>query len=249
MSLIPRIYQILRRFNFEIHTKVTDNFPIEISEIDRSALIKAMPYTMTPAQRFSAISLCMRYLRENQIEGAVVECGVWAGGSIGAAALIGVQDKIKRKYWLFDTFEGMTRPSNFDGISPQKIWNRSRHLNDLGSDWCEVNQLDVENNLKLMGVDLKNCIFVQGDVSNTLKSNPLPKEIALLRLDTDWFESTKIELEVLFPRLVSGGILIIDDYGHWEGARKAVDEYFAALELKPLFIPLDYSGRICVKIV
>ncbi len=93
----------------------------------------------------------------------------------------------------------MTRPSNFDGISPQKIWNLSQHLNDLGSDWCEVNQLDVESNLKLMGVDLRNCIFVLGDVSNTLKIDPLPKEIALLRLDTDWYESTKIELEVLFP--------------------------------------------------
>ncbi len=98
MNLTPKIYQVLRRFNFEIHKKVNDDFSIEISEIDRSALIKAMPYTMTPAQCFSAISLCMSYLRENQIEGAVVECGVWAGGSIGAAALIGVQDRIKRTY-------------------------------------------------------------------------------------------------------------------------------------------------------
>ena len=77
--------------------------------------------------------------------------------------------------------------------------------------------------------------------------NQAPKEIALLRLDTDWYESTLHELEHLYPRLVSGGVLIIDDYGHWRGAREAVDEYIDKHKLKLFLTRIDYTGRLCVK--
>ena len=75
----------------------------------------------------------------------------------------------------------------------------------------------------------------------------VPEQIAILRLDTDWYESTKTELEVLYPRLAPGGICILDDYGHWQGARQAVDEYFSHNQPRPLIMPVDFSGRIFIK--
>jgi O-methyltransferase len=89
--------------------------------------------------------------------------------------------------------------------------------------------------------------LVKGKVEDTVPKNA-PEKIALLRLDTDWYESTRRELVHLFPRLVPGGVLIIDDYGHWQGARKAVDEYIAGNQVKILLNRVDYTGRIGVKI-
>jgi hypothetical protein len=109
---------------------------------------------------------------------------------------------------------------------------------------CSLEQ--VKKNFGDCGLDLGGAIFVQGPVEQTLliESN-IPKQIALLRLDTDWYASTKIELEVLYPRLVTGGVLIVDDYDCWQGSRAAVDEYFA--NNAPLLTPLDYEARIAVK--
>ena len=89
--------------------------------------------------------------------------------------------------------------------------------------------------------------FIQGKVEDTLKTN-IPEKIALLRLDTDWYESTRMEMETLFPKLVKGGVLVIDDYGHWQGARKAIDEYLASHNIRILLNRIDYTGRIAVKV-
>ena len=95
------------------------------------------------------------------------------------------------------------------------------------------------------GLNEKNIIYVKGLVEKTLDGN-FPEKISLLRLDTDFYESTKKELEILFPKLQSGGIIIIDDYGHWKGCKKAVDEYF--VNKKNIFFQqIDYSGLIGVK--
>ncbi len=242
------IFWVLRKLDIQISRNVSKRFPVETSSSEVAILRKVSPITMTSAGRLSGIALAMKYLKENKIAGDVVECGVWAGGSIGAAALLGGADSIERKYWLFDTFEGMTRPSINDPQDAIKGYLDTKHVDNDGSSWCEVNEANVKKNLFDIGVDLDLCEFIVGDVARTLKEGRLPDQIALLRLDTDWYESTLIELEVLYPRLVSGGVLIIDDYGHWEGARKAVDEFFETLPLKPLIIPLDYTGRIGVKL-
>ena len=241
------IFGILRKLDIEVSRNISKKFPVEISVVERAILTKIKSITMTSTSRLSGIALAMRYIRANGIEGDVVECGVWAGGSIAAAALLGANDNIPRKYWLFDTFEGMTRPSMHDPKEAQDGYLKMKHSNDDGSNWCEVNEGQVRKNLIDAGVDVSTCIFVAGDVGKTLAEERLPTKIALLRLDTDWYESTLIELEILFPKLASGGVLIIDDYGHWEGARKAVEEYFDQQEVKPLLIPLDYTGRICIK--
>ncbi len=108
---------------------------------------------------------------------------------------------------------------------------------------------NVKNNCEKSNLDIKSFHFIKGDVCETLKDTKnIPKEIAILRLDTDWYESTKVELEVLYPKLSHKGVLIIDDYGHWEGARKAVDEYFSSASYKPLFNVTDYTGRSAIKI-
>jgi hypothetical protein len=86
-----------------------------------------------------------------------------------------------------------------------------------------------------------------GKVEDTIPAD-IPEKIALLRLDTDWYESTKHELIHLFPRLQKGGVLIIDDYGFWKGARKAVDEYFAENNIQILLNRIDDTGRMAIKL-
>ena len=94
---------------------------------------------------------------------------------------------------------------------------------------------------------IKNIIYIKGKVEETIPEI-IPGKISLLRLDTDWYESTLHNLNHLFPLLSKGGILILDDYGHWQGARKAVDEYLEKNNVKILLNRIDYTGRIAVKV-
>ena len=112
--------------------------------------------------------------------------------------------------------------------------------------WCIADIDDVRRNVSSTKYPMSQFMFVQGDVSVTLE-NSVPDSIALLRLDTDWYESTRRCLEVLYPKLSIGGVCILDDYGHWQGAREAVDEYFARQSHRPYMHPIDYSGRVFVK--
>jgi hypothetical protein len=160
---------------------------------------------------------------------------------------LGVTD---RRIWLYDTFSGMTAPTAKDieeatGVSAADLMN-STDLGDGNNVWAFATMADVVSNLSLTGYPMENFHLVEGDVAQTLMHD-IPEQIALLRLDTDWYESTRVGLEVLYPRLVPGGICILDDYGHWAGARNAVDEYFAGLGTRPLMLPIDYSGRIFFK--
>ena len=116
------------------------------------------------------------------------------------------------------------------------------------NEWCYASLEDVQKNCSDSGIDIAALKFIKGDVCDTLKKpDNVPDKISVLRLDTDWYESTKAELEVLYPKLSNGGVLIIDDYGHWEGARKAVDEYFSLQKYKPLFNVIDRTGRSALK--
>jgi O-methyltransferase len=112
--------------------------------------------------------------------------------------------------------------------------------------WCYAGLEEVRVNLASTGYPVDRVHFVRGKVEDTIPGT-VPEPIALLRLDTDWYESTKHELTHLFPRLVPGGVLIIDDYGHWQGARQATDEYFASARVPLLLHRVDYTGRIAVK--
>jgi O-methyltransferase len=225
--------------------------PIEATDFDAAVIASLQPYTMTSATRLWSLIQAVRYIEREGIRGDFVECGVWRGGSVMAMATTLVQlDVFDRQLWLFDTFEGMTQPTDRDieavtGTTAKALLS-STDVADGDNVWCVAGLEDVRRNVATTGYPMDRCTFVEGDVKRTLQER-VPDEIALLRLDTDWYESTKASLVSLFPRLVVGGICILDDYGHWRGARDAVDEYFAEREYTPFMHPIDFSGRIFMK--
>ena len=220
-----------------------NGFPPDFEARDVEIIRAVEPYTMTSTERIHALIQAVRHIVRSRIPGDMVECGVWKGGSVMAMALsllqLGDRD---RSLYLFDTFSGMTPPTardvDFEGQQAHTILNEVR---------CEVSQHEVENAVFSTGYDRDRIHFVPGRVEETIPAHA-PELIALLRLDTDWYESTQHELLHLFPRLARGGVIIIDDYGHWRGARQAVDEYITQNEVPLLLNRIDYTGRIGVKI-
>lgn len=208
------------------------------------------PYTMVSRERLYAHFQAVRHVVQNDIEGDIVECGVWRGGTsmLGALTLLGLNEAT-RNLWLYDTFAGMTEPgaddvSPWDGNIASRLWSAGRKADH--NEFCYSPIEDVRANLARTNYPADRLHFIKGDVVETLKTK-IPNKIAVLRLDTDWYESTKAEMEVLFPRLASGGVLLVDDYGAWQGARKAVDEYIAEHRLPLLLHRTDYTGRSAVK--
>jgi len=222
--------------------------PQDFDEADAELCRRVGPYTMTTPPRIYALARAVEYVAERGVPGAIVECGVWRGGSMMAAALtllrLGVTD---RELYLFDTFEGMTEPGaedfNLEG-------DRAADLladQTMGSHVKAAAELErVREAVLGVGYPEEKIHFVQGPVEETLPASA-PAEIGLLRLDTDWYSSTRHELEHLYPRLVPRGVLIIDDYGYWQGARRAVDEYIAANDVPLLLNRIDNTARIAVK--
>jgi O-methyltransferase len=210
---------------------------------------KCKKYTMTSKERMYALYKATEYVVNSKIPGDFVECGVWKGGSVMLIAHTLLRLKVKnRKLYLYDTFTGMTKPSKEDyTLSDHKLAHLTwkQEVKTDYNNWAYTPLSAVKKNLFGCGYPKNNIVFAKGRVEDTLPKKA-PKHIALLRLDTDWYESTNHELIYLYPKISKGGILIIDDYGHFAGSKKAVDEYFAK---KPLFLNrIDYSGRIGVKV-
>lgn len=223
-----------------------DQYLIDLEDEFREIWDQVSPFTMTSPERGYGLYQAVKHLEERALEGDLVECGVWKGGScmlmMRTLAALGR----RRRIWLYDTFTGMPEPGDEDTIA----WNgrsvREKWETDALASWA-VGVEQVKQNLSAVFYPEEELRFVPGDVAETLERE-LPDRIALLRLDTDWYASTKLELELLYPRLVSGGVLIIDDYGHFEGARQAVDEYFSRPDTAPILLNrLDYTGRIGLK--
>jgi O-methyltransferase len=227
----------------------------ELSPADRSIVERALPYTLTGPARLRAVIDASRYCVARGLDGAFAECGVWRGGSVLAMVLT-LQElgRTDRDLYLYDTFEGMTEPSERDvsSLDPPALstWNEARERGEQAwSEYFDPELTSEEAVSKLLhdtGYPAGRLHVVRGPVESTLPARA-PERLALLRLDTDWYESTKHELEQLYPRLVPGGVLIVDDYGHWEGARQAVDEYFARHGPAPLLQRVDYTCRMAVK--
>jgi O-methyltransferase len=211
---------------------------------------RVRPFTMTSSERISALCHALRYVAKHRIPGDIVECGVWRGGSMMAAALtLQTEQDISRTLYLFDTFAGMPPPSDMDRVAHSgKTADSLLAEADSSSDlWALAPIDDVRANLESTNYPGDRIRFIKGRVEDTIPREA-PAEIAILRLDTDWYESTKHELIHLYPKLSIGGILIVDDYGHWEGARRAVDEYIRDRSLAILLHRIDYTGRIALKI-
>lgn len=221
------------------------DFPDHIRETYRAVA----PFTMTSPERVHALVTAVEYIVRSEIPGDMVECGVWRGGSMMAVALtlkrLGADGRHLR---LYDTFTGMPPARNIDAdLSGRKASKLLEEQDPEISDvWARANLEEVRGNMRETGYPSENISYVKGKVEETLPARA-PDRIALLRLDTDWYASTRHELEQLYPRLSPGGVLIIDDYGHWQGARKAVDEYIEKLGIPILLCRIDYTGRIAVK--
>jgi O-methyltransferase len=230
----------------------TELDPREIDAEARATIERVQPYSMTGEARLLSLIESVRYCVARGVRGDFAECGVWRGGSVLAMILtlqqLGVSD---RDVHLFDTFEGMTEPTGEDTSAyhppAQELWEAEE-----GRPWQIL--FDGETNsegavrevIATAGYPAERVHFHPGPVEQTLPSGA-PERIALLRLDTDWYESTRHELEHLYPRLERGGVLIIDDYGHWDGCRRAVDEYFSTAAEPLLLNRIDYTGRVAVK--
>jgi len=244
------------------------NLPVEATDNDKAIIQTVLkshngkPLTMlSPMRLWSAIS-SVNYVVENNIDGDIVECGVWRGGCSIAMALKLKELNSNKKVILYDTFAGMTEPSEYDTKFPHRDGKQrptsgyDKKFLELQredhNEWCYSSLEDVINNFKDNGV-YEYAIFVKGDVRQTLsikKCKPT-KGVSLLRLDTDFYDSTVAELENLYPLLSINGICLLDDYGSWEGQKKAVDEYFQNKRFdnrRPLFSISDDGGRLLVKI-
>jgi hypothetical protein len=210
------------------------------------------PFTMTSVERLYALFKAVQYTVRAGIPGDFIETGVWRGGSmmLAASTLLQLGDR-SRHLHLFDTFEGHPKP---DAEKDVDLWGNNAHaewlkyrITDETSNWVPVSIDEVRENMVGTGYPAERVKLIKGMVEKTAAANA-PERIALLRLDTDWYESTKVSLEVFYPRLVQGGVLIVDDYGHYRGQRQAVDEYFANDRNAPLLSRIDYSCRMGVKL-
>ncbi|MDF1594200.1 MAG: macrocin O-methyltransferase [Desulfobacterales bacterium] len=243
--------KIARAFGLEIKRTRTESFSPDIPAAFVDTYKKVRSYTMTSPDRIFSLCEAVKYVQDKNIAGDIVECGVWKGGSMMAVAetLLQTGDP-NRSLYLFDTFEGMPPPTENDvdisGMTAKCLLETSDMDRDE-SVWCRANLDVVAKALDSTGYPSERIKLIKGMVEQTIP-HLAPEKIALLRLDTDWYESTKHEMEQLFPRLTRGGVLIIDDYGHWQGARKAVDEYLENNNVKILLNRIDYTGRIAVKI-
>jgi O-methyltransferase len=242
---------IVHRTGFDIVRYQPHKKPVSLEDLtdgEIEIVESVRPFTYTDDTRVAALMYAVGYITEHKIPGNVAECGVWRGGSMMAVAraLMSHGDSSRHLY-LYDTFEGMSEPTEhdkrFSGESAKLLLDRE----PVGTGvWCLASIEDVRTNMLSTGYPEEKVHFIKGKVEETLPS-VLPDQLALLRLDTDWYESTKHELIHLFPLLDSRGLLIIDDYGHWQGVRKAIDEYFSEHKLNLYLHRVDYSCRVAVR--
>lgn len=233
----------------ERRTALEAQFP-DASPEELELIQATEPTTMTSPERIIGLVRAVDYTFAAGIPGDFVECGVWRGGSMFAAARALLNRNSRdRQLWLYDTFEGMSEPTTADvdlhGETAAGLL-QIHQPEDRHGVWCRSRLEEVEQTMTSSGYPTDRIRYIAGKVEDTLPVTR-PQQIALLRLDTDWYESTRCELEFLFPLLSPGGVLIIDDYGHWQGCRRAVDDYFAATGQAIHLARMDYTGRIGIK--
>lgn len=225
----------------------TPNFPADYDGPAQDIIRSVRPFTMTSNDKLFGLISATRYVARHGIPGDIVECGVWRGGSMHAVArALASHGDISRDLHLFDTYEGMPPPTvkdlRHDGSSADALLRAASRDSKV---WAVASLEDVREGFTHVPYPAEKVRFVKGLVEDTVPKHA-PRQIAILRLDTDWYESTRHELEHLYPRLVSGGVLIIDDYGYWRGSARAVDEFLDKTEERLLLLRAS-TARIAVK--
>ena len=246
---LKNIYNILYlRILFYLHGKNSMDFPVEATEEEKEIIKLSDKYSMTGSLRMWALLQAVKKVIKNKIEGDIVECGVWKGGNLILCQKYLNLQNVNIKIHGFDNFEGMVKPKEIDAdyrnvpaSEMHSLFKKDKNKNSWA--YCSLEEINKNINETVPKHNIK---LIKGIVEKTLlEPKNLPDKISILRLDTDFYESTKIELEILYPKLVSGGFLIIDDYGHFKGCRKAVDEYFK--DDLPYLHYVDYSCRVIIK--
>ena len=230
--------------------RLNNPLPWDMDEEFQAIFEKSAKFSMTSTANRYSLYQAIKYLVKHDIPGDIVECGVWRGGStmVAASTLLALGDT-KRRIWLYDTFEGSTEPGDidvraYDGAKAKKIW---KDWNDSHEEkWISSPLEDVKRNMVSTGYPEDKFMYIQGMVEDTIP-NTTPDAIALLRLDTDWYQSTYHELNNLFPIVSKNGVLIIDDYGWWKGSKEATDQYFNKLNVPVYLNRVDVSCRLVVK--
>lgn len=239
--------RLLRPIGYRLVANEIDHYR-GLTDEERDLLDRVRPFTMTSVEQMLALVDAVDYVLKNDIPGAIVECGVWRGGSMMLAAEVLLRSNAAdRELFLYDAFSGMPPASEddvrFDGLSTDEVKN----IEGVKGAWCLATKDEVASNLASTAYPPEKVYIIEGHVENTIPAQS-PDRIAILRLDTDWYDSTKHEMTHLYPRLVSGGVLIIDDYGYWKGSKKAVDEYFGTYpDASPLLQRVERFGRIAIK--
>ena len=224
-------------------------FPFDFDDGMVATCEAVAPYTLTSVERIGGLVQAVRHIARTGVKGDIAECGVWRGGSMLAVARTLLEEgDTSRGLWLYDTFTRMPPPGERD----RDIWGRSAAsyfegpVDPHDTDGYRYLPLtEVRDLMQGTGYPADQMHFVAGLVEETIPAE-IPESIALLRLDTDWYESTKHELLHLYPRLVDGAMLIIDDYGQFTGARDAVDEHLATLDPPPFLHRVDWTGRLLI---
>lgn len=239
----------LRRRVKSLQDKVAKN-DRQFDDVDADVLATfeaVRPFTMTGRGKVIALVHAVKHVARANVPGAIVECGVWRGGSMHAIArTLAAEGVTDRDLYLFDTFTGMTEPTEKDVRTDGRVAaDMLATASKTKWIWAVASREDVEDGLRKLSYPWERFHLVEGPVEETIPQQA-PDTIALLRLDTDWYESTRHELEHLYDRLVSGGVLIIDDYGSWQGSKQATDEFLAGLK-EPLLLHRAGRARIGVK--
>lgn len=207
---------------------------------------KCKPFTMLSRERLYDFYTSINYIIDSKIPGDIVEIGCWAGGSISMARMALNQrndDAMNRMVLGYDTFTGHSKPSNDE----YDIWgkNQAERFDELqGEPWAMQSEETVMANIQNILGNHKGIKLIKGKIEDTAKTHK-PKKISILRIDVDWYEPTYESLEQFYGILETGGILIIDDYGHHSGSKKAVDEFFRNKPMK--FFHTDYSCITSIK--
>ncbi len=242
----------LRKVGFDLVriTGVGGYYPPDFEDLHKEIIERVKPYTITSNERIYALIEAVRYTLANDIPGDFVECGVYKGGSMMTIALTLLSEQVsERELYLFDTFEGMPKPDerdvDFKGVPSIDRFNKLR-LTDDSSTWVNAPQEAVRQAMSLTQYPDERVHYVKGLVEDTIPTQA-PQSIALLRLDTDWYRSTKHEMDHLYQRVSPNGVVIVDDYGHHKGSQQAVDEYFRNSNNSPFLHRIDYSGRLIIK--
>ena len=256
MNPILRLFKsIFKKINYDLRKveqiNLKKEFP-EVTDFEKNLFEISSDYTMTSNERIFSLMKSIDFIRQNNVPGDFVECGVWRGGNLIIFQKFIEKYNLQKKIYAYDTFEGMSNPEEidrtFDGKSSIEALNKIREKKIKRDENILVAECSIEKvleNFKKFS-QKENLICIKGKVEDTLEiKENLPDKISILRLDTDWYASTKKELEVLFPLLEKNGILIIDDYGYWQGAKKAVDEYFK--DKNVAMFKIDFTGRLIIK--